>query len=171
MSATFSPNLDICAVDEVNNFSSKSLTHMISIRNPGSPSAHPSWFQGSFLELFFGDVISPADAHNCRTLPPATTHLKEAIDFTRAAFSCLSAKTLIFCDYGASRSPALGYVVLAAQGCPGTEAECFQRIIQIRPDAVPNLYVIRLGDFYLSRKGALLAPCQKYLDELFKELT
>jgi predicted protein tyrosine phosphatase len=163
--------LNICPVDKLEDFTNSSVTHLISIRNPGSPSARPSWFQGSFLELFFGDVISTADAQNCKTLPPAIDHIKEAIDFTRPAFSCLSAKILIFCDYGASRSPALGYVVLAAHGGPGREAECFQRIIDICPDAVPNMYVTRLGDSYLSRKGALLAPCRKYLDDLFKGLT
>jgi hypothetical protein len=65
-----SAKLNICAVDKVENFPNRSVTHLISIRNPGSPSARPSWYKGSFLELFFGDVISEADAEACKTLPP-----------------------------------------------------------------------------------------------------
>jgi predicted protein tyrosine phosphatase len=166
-----SPELNICAVDEVDNFVNHSVTHLISIRNPGSPSGCPSWFKGSFLDLFFGDVVSTLDAQNCKTLPPTSDHIREAIHFSSAAFNSTLAKTLIFCDYGASRSPALAYVILAAHAGPGHEIECFQRIISIRPDAVPNLYVIRLGDSYLSRRGALLDPCQKYVKELFQGLT
>jgi predicted protein tyrosine phosphatase len=164
------PKLDICAVDKVDGFIDKSPTHLISIRNPGSPSARPVWFKGHFLELFFGDVVSEADAQVCRTMAPNVKHIGDAIHFSSAAFDSLSAKMLIFCDYGASRSPALGYVVLAALAGAGHETECFQHLVDICPNAVPNLYVVRLGDSYLSRKGALLAPCQNYVRKLFQGL-
>jgi len=162
------PKLDICAVDEVDNFASKSVTHLISIRNPRSPSARPSWFKGPFLELFFGDVISEADAQACRTLAPTTQHIEDAIRFTSTAFSSPLSKLLIHCDYGASRSPALGYVLLAAKVGPGHEEESLQRIVNIRADSVPNLYIVRLGDLYLARNGALLAPCRNYVNKLFQ---
>ena len=164
------PKLIICAVTEVDNFISQSVTHLISIRNPGSPSACPAWFKGNYLELFFGDVISEPDAQACKTLPPTTKHVKDALHFASSALTSQSGKLLIFCDYGASRSPALAYVVLAATVGPGREKECLQCIVNIRPDAVPNLYVVRLADSYLARKGALLAPCQNYVKKLFQNL-
>jgi predicted protein tyrosine phosphatase len=163
------PKIVVCAVDEADNFVNDSITHIVSIRNPGSPLVLPSWFNGSVLELQFGDVDSVEDARACKTLPPTRDDISKAIDFTSAAFNDASAKTLVFCDYGASRSPALAYVAAAAYLGPGREVECLQGVLSLRPIAVPNLYVVRLGDSFLMRHGALVNPCQIYFKKLFQD--
>jgi len=160
--------LIVCAVDEVANFVKDSITHIVSIRNPGAPSARPPWFKGPFLELHFGDVDSAEDAKACNSLPPNADHIRDAIHFSRDSFRSSDAKTLVFCDYGASRSPALAYVLLAAHFGPGKEQECFETILAIRPVAIPNTYIIRLGDALLVRHGALIGPNKNYQEKLFQ---
>ena len=162
------PFLEICAADEVPSFASRSLTHLISIRNPGAPSSRPSWFQGEILELRFGDVFSERDARACQTVAATADDVRRAIEFASAAFRS-SSRMLVSCDYGASRSPAIAYVVLAAQAGPGLEEECFQHILAIRPVAFPNKHIVRLGDACLSRSGALLIPFQKYEKQFFND--
>jgi len=163
------PDLIICAADDVANFDSHSVTHIIAIRNPGSPFVCPDWFKGPFIKLNFGDVVSEKDAQACKTLPPTLEQIRDAVSFTATAFSSPSSKLLIFCDYGASRSPALAYVILAAYAGPGREAECLERIVSIRPEAVPNALVVRIGDAFLQRDGALLSPYQNYVKAFFND--
>src|SRR6478736_9862584 len=106
----------------------------------------------------FGDVVSEADARTLKTTAPSMDDIQRALQFFRNACSDPNSKILVSCDYGASRSPALAYVFIADQLSVGQESEAFRLLLEIRPDAVPNGLVVRLGDAYLKRGGALTAP-------------
>lgn len=159
-------SLFICGAEEIDDFRAHAITHLIRIVNPGVQSGCPSWFTKEYLQLSFGDVVSEADAEACRTRAPDLTDISQAIDFCRKAHLLENSRVLISCDYGASRSPALAYVILADQMGIGREHEVLEEILKIRPDAVPNARVVSIGDQLLCRKGALLGALQPLFDEI-----
>jgi predicted protein tyrosine phosphatase len=164
--SSFSQRLFVCGADELDRHQLPPPTHLITVANPGAAPSRPSWFKGEHLQLFFGDVISEADAAQCRTKAPTLEDVRRALGFFRGAWRTLHSVVLVSCSYGASRSPALAYVFLADQLGVGREAEAFAVMLNIRPNAVPNDLVVRLGDRLLERPGALLAP----LRELYRSI-
>ncbi|CAN5710472.1 hypothetical protein BH09VER1_BH09VER1_44270 [soil metagenome] len=134
---------------------------MVCIANPGAVSAKPDWFEGEYLQLWFGDVVSEADAVQCKTQAPRLEDVRKALEFFRAGRGTPDSQFLISCDYGASRSPALAYVFAADELGPGREAEALDLVMRMRPEAVPNVLVVRLGDVVLKREGALLRPLKR----------
>jgi predicted protein tyrosine phosphatase len=123
------------------------------------------------LQLWFGDVISEADARQCRTKAPTNEDVQQALEFFRAAYLSPDSKVVFSCDYGASRSPALAYVCLADQFEAGRESDAFDLILKIRPNAVPNKLVVQLGDSLLGRKGALLSPLRSLYSKINEEIS
>ena len=59
-------------------------------------------------------------------------------------------------------SHALAYVLQADHYGPGRESEALREILTIRPEAVPNQLVVRLGDQLMARQGALMEPLMDY---------
>ena len=64
----------------------------------------------------------------------------------------------------------MAYVMLAALQGAGRESESFARIMEIRPEAVMNALVVRLGDELLRRSGALLEPMRRYDRQIWEAL-
>lgn len=157
----------ICGVTEVDDHKCLGISHIIRIVNTGVDNLRPSWFKGEYLQLCFGDVVSVADAINCKTKAPDINDLNKALVFSRQAFISPESSNLVTCDYGASRSPAVALVILADYLGKGNEKEALKQVLEERPDSVPNNYVVELGDALLKRHGALRAA----LDELYKEIT
>ena len=63
---------------------------------------------------------------------------------------------LVHCRRGKSRSTALGLVLLRHHRGPGTENECLEELLRIRPIAAPNLAIVEHGDALLACGGALI---------------
>lgn len=63
---------------------------------------------------------------------------------------------LVHCYHGVGRSAAIALAVLADRLGPGREDEAMNRLLQIRPEAMPNLVVIDHADVVLDRGGGLL---------------
>jgi predicted protein tyrosine phosphatase len=166
----FKQRLFICGLEERAKFQSRNLSHLITIANPGAALSHPSWFEGMHLQLRFGDVASEADARRWKTTAPSLHDLQQAVEFFREAWVVPGSKVLVSCDHGASRSPALAYVLMADQLEVGREAEAFGAVLEIRSVAVPNGLVVRLGDAFLKRNGALLAPLKDFYAKINAEL-
>lgn len=120
--------LIICGLDEVPDYHSHHITHMLSVANPGARIVRPAWFSGEYLELYFGDVNSESDAAQCRTIAPSGEDVRRAIDFIVQAWRISTSKVLVHCDYGASRSPAIAYVALAKELGPGFEGKALKII-------------------------------------------
>ena len=161
----------VCGQRELDSYRSKGITHLASIANPGNSFLRLSWFRGSSLQLEFGDVYSEADARRCKTKAPAMEDIRKALAFLREAWRQGNSKILFCCDYGASRSPALAYVCLADQLGTGREDEAFRTILGVRPEAVPNGMVVRLGDVELGRQEALLKPLRELNAKINRELS
>jgi len=170
----FQKRLFICGSVEKLDFQSRQITHIICIANPGASPAAPPWFNGASLQFWFGDVCSEADARECKTRAPDIEDIRRSLEFFRAAWDCEDSKIMVTCDYGASRSPALAYIFIADQLGAGREEEAFGLTLQIRPEAVPNGLVVRIGDAFLERNGALLRPLKQFYNklnfELFKQI-
>jgi len=162
--------LFICGSDERIEYLSHQITHLITIANPGVDSFRPSWFQGAHLELHFGDVASEVDANHYKTTTPCISDIQRSVYFFRDAWSTKDSRVLISCDYGASRSPALAYILLADHLGVDHEIEAFRIIMEIRPEAVPNSLIVRLGDVFLKRDGALFTHLKDLHDKINAEL-
>jgi predicted protein tyrosine phosphatase len=141
---------------------------VIAVTNPGATPL--KWSNASQLQLWCGDVVSEADAKRCNTVAPNIEDVQRAVEFFRGAWCASNSKVLVSCDYGASRSPALAYLFIADHLGPGREAEAFNIMLKIRPIAVPNGLIVRLGDAYLKRDGALLKPLEELNAKLNAEL-
>jgi hypothetical protein len=64
----------------------------------------------------------------------------------------------------------LAYLFIADQFGTGREAEAFSLMLDMRSVAVPNGLVVRLGDAFLKRNGALLAPLKEFYTKINAEL-
>lgn len=64
-------------------------------------------------------------------------------------------RVLVHCQAGIGRSGAAGLAILADQMGPGQEAEAIQLLMEIRPEACPNLLLTIAADEALGRNGAL----------------
>jgi len=142
---------------------------MVRISNPGPDLVRPSWFSGAELQLKFGDVFSIKDAKQFNTSPPTMEDLRSAIDFFLKARNDPSFVVLFHCDQGASRSPAVALVCLAAVLGEGKESKAFEEVLSVRPEAIPNQYVVRLGDDLLSRNGGLVHALAEHIDPEFND--
>ena len=151
---------------EITDKQSTPLTHAIIISNPETTRRPPVNFTGDCLHLCFGDVVSPQDAAQCRTKAANLADIRQAVIFYRVARLQKHSSLLVSCDYGASRSPALAYVLLADLYGAGRESEALKSIIGIRPESVPNRLVVELGDILLDRNGALRAALKEYYQQL-----
>jgi predicted protein tyrosine phosphatase len=162
-------NINICSYNERDNYRSQNITHLITIANPGADNDAPAWFTGDHLPLWFGDVVSEADARQCNTKAASSDDIKQAIIFFRVARQQPDYNILISCDYGASRSPALAYVLLADQYGQGRESEALNEVLYIRPESVPNKLVVQLADQLLARQGQLILPLEEFSKAIYKE--
>lgn len=106
------------------------------------------------LILKFVDLDDPA--------PPPHDARKElrlaARDDVEAAlaFDQPNTRLLVHCHAGISRSSAIGLAILAARMEAGDEQLAVEELFRIRPEAVPNLKIIRLADQILARDGRLV---------------
>lgn len=156
----------VCGASEIDDFRAEGISHLIRITNTGAGYLRPGWFKGEFLQLTFGDVSSIKDAENLKTKAPDSEDVTNALDFSRNALRGAKSKLLVSCDYGASRSPAIALIVMADRLGPGREQEALQQVLDGRPDAIPNILVVELGDNLLHRNGVL----RRSLDDLYEEV-
>lgn len=167
----FQNRLFVLGIDEFDRQQTKRFSHWISIINPGGSSPRPPGFDGAHLQLCFGDVVSEADAQQCRTKAATIQDVQKVVEFFRAACLHPNSKVLVSCDYGASRSPALAYVCIADQFGEGREPDALNFVLGIRPNAVPNRLVVQLGDTFLGRHGALLRPAKQLYSRINDEIS
>jgi predicted protein tyrosine phosphatase len=170
MSINFKERLFICGRAEREEYRSRGLSHVVGIANPGAPPFSTSWFDGSLLQLWFGDVTSKTDAALWKTSAPKIKDVQQALEFVRIAWSVKESKVLVSCDYGASRSTALAYLFIADQLGVGRETEALTLMRQIRPHTIPNGMLVRLGDTFLKRRGKLIRPFKDLFFDIDTEL-
>lgn len=166
----FLSRLFICGYDERLRYKPHQISHIVSVANPTAPEWKPPWFKGEHIQLCFGDVASAIEARLYGTRASDTQDIQQALEFFRVAWRAKHSKILVTCDCGASRSPALAYLFVADQLGRSREFESFELTMQLRPNAVPNGLVVRLGDRFLKRDGELLKPLKEFYAKLNAEL-
>lgn len=102
------------------------------------------------LVLLFEDVDDDTLGIQCAT----EDQVERAIDFAR---SHRAGSLLVHCFHGVGRSAAIALAILADRHGAGREAEALTALLRIRPEATPNLVVVRHADQILSRGGRLLS--------------
>lgn len=152
--------ITVCGVDELPEFSSHPITHVLSILDPGlpPPEAFSTYPAHARLDVRFHDSIKPMEG---QTLASAAD-IDLVLAFGRDLDSHKSsAHLLVHCQMGVSRSTA-SMLLLLAQTRPDVSAKALMaEVARIRPRAWPNSHVVRLGDALLKREGTLLAAARE----------
>jgi len=121
-------------------------------------------FFGEGHQKFFMDDLE-SEKHECHR--PGMQHAPKMKDilniltFTETFTD--DDKVLIHCHGGLCRSPAVAMLALVQHGMPKEDA--IKLIREVRPPAMTNLLIIRLGDIALGLNGALLS----FMEEWDKE--
>jgi len=150
--------LRVCGLHELGEHCADRPAHVVSILDPGTQrSPHLDVFEQCELHLFdFHDVIDPTLTDR----PPRESDVEELLTIGQRALPRSSAvgegtgSLLIHCYMGVSRSTAALTIMLASRH-QGPDAELFDYIRQVRPQAWPNLLMIRYADRLLGREGRL----------------
>lgn len=79
--------------------------------------------------------------------------VSRAIEFGRAN---AEGSLLVHCFHGVGRSAACALAIIADREGPGNEAQAVRTLIEIRPEATPNLVAVGLADAILDRGEALV---------------
>lgn len=84
---------------------------------------------------------------------PTIHHVEQIIDFGHRH---VDGGILVHCNAGISRSTAAALAILADRLGPGREAEALASVLDLRPEAVPNLLIVQHSDELLGRGGELV---------------
>lgn len=134
-------------------------TYVISITDPDDePLDFPEAV--AVLRLAFWDVhamtgmVARKLSVQDRDAYPSIDHARVILDFGQQVPT--RGRLLIHCGAGISRSTAAAFI-LAAQAKPGDEWGAFQLIKVLRPQAQPNLLLVRFADKLLGAEGRMSA--------------
>jgi predicted protein tyrosine phosphatase len=119
--------------------------HVLRFHQPDAP---------ALLRLRFVDLDDPPPEQFRDQLlarMPQRGDVEKALAFDRPGENLL-----IHCRVGVSRSTALAIAILAARREPGEEGRAICDVLHLRPQAVPNLAIIRHADDILDRHGRLV---------------
>lgn len=149
--------LSVCGIEELTGHCETGVSHVLSILDPDhpEPEAFGTFGEHAKLELRFHDIIEDTPDK----LAPTAEHAAAILRFGRdlMAEPAASARLLVHCHAGISRSTA-GMALILAQARPEVTAErLLQAILGIREKAWPNLRLLELGDAMLGRGGTLPA--------------
>ncbi len=84
---------------------------------------------------------------------PRQEHVAAAVEFSRRH---PEGSILVHCKAGIARSTALALAIIADRLGPGHEGEAVAELLEIRPEAAPNLLMLDMADELLDRCGALV---------------
>ena len=125
------------------------IDFLISIGDPDRdpPSGLHRFPAENRLKLTFFDYLSKSNQPpiHLRPYPPTIEDINRVIAFTHNKIKPVLAaqpEVLIHCEVGISRSPAITQIVLQELGM--TEGEARDKVLEVRPQAVPNEFVLSL---------------------------
>jgi predicted protein tyrosine phosphatase len=151
------PQLTICGLEELDDHSTRQVTHVLSILDPEwpEPAAFLAYEPHHRRILHFHDEILPSPGMQL----PHRAHVEEILTFGRSWQRDLASNTdahlLIHCHAGISRSTAAMTALLAQARPDRDEDSVVEHIAHIRPKAWPNWLMIGFADAILERDGRL----------------
>lgn len=154
----------VCGIDELPDQRAFAATHVLSLLDPECPelAVFAEYAEHERVEFRFHDIIDPIPGQ----IMPDRDVVAAILDFgavlatwTKADRPC---RVLVHCHMGVSRSTA-AMVTLLSFLCPDrSEAEVFEQLRRIRPQAWPNSVMIGHADTLLGREGRLLAALSRH---------
>jgi predicted protein tyrosine phosphatase len=82
---------------------------------------------------------------------------QQVIDALAFAEAHEAGSLLVHCYHGVGRSAGIALAILASRLGAGSEEKALADLLDIRPEATPNLVVMKLADGILARNGALVS--------------
>jgi len=156
----------ICGIDDLHNYCTIGITHILSLLDPGFPDSaiFRSFGQYERLELRFHDIIDEREG----MVAPQEADVSRVLRFGRTLTSdqTYRARLLVHCHAGLSRSTA-AMVLLLAQARPDLAAHTVvEQVVNRRPKAWPNLRMIEIGDVLLGRRGSLVSAVDRQYEQI-----
>lgn len=150
--------LSILALDEVSDALPRSVTHAVSLVDPGTrlPPSLNAIAASQRLALWMHDAL---DETNDRR-PPSLADVTALCDFADRVDFESPVHLLVHCHEGRSRSSAAAAILLMRMGL-GTPTSVFDLILATRCPVWPNRTMIELGDTALRCSGALKQACRQ----------
>jgi len=156
--------LTICGIDELPAPGSRSVSHVLSVLDPGRAEidAFAAYGDHHRTTLRFHDIIDPAAG----MIMPAREHVEAILDFGTGLLGWRgdgpAGHLLVHCHMGISRSTA-AMLTLMAQTEPDAEEDVlFARLREIRSQAWPNSVMVGMADEMLGRDGRLVAALRRH---------
>ncbi len=145
--------IHVCGIEELDGHCATGVSHVLSILDPerAEPEAFGSFGEHARLELRFHDVIEEQPGQ----VAPGPEQVAEILDFGRGLTAERTARLLVHCHVGISRSTAAMSLILAQARPEASAEEVLRSILAIRDKTWPNLRMLELGDAMLGRGGAL----------------
>jgi predicted protein tyrosine phosphatase len=160
-----SVRLLICGIDELDEYCTADISHIVSILDPGyaEPDIFRSFAPHERLELRFHDII---DEH-AGMVAPNGEDIERLLKFGRSMLDSRSTgQLLVHCHAGLSRSTAAA-VLLLAQAQPDRPPEtAVIEMLELKPRAWPNLRMIELGDESLCCEGKLIRAARRHYADM-----
>lgn len=144
----------ICGIEELERAIDGSVSHVVSIADPGWPELQPlSRLPPDRVHSFrFHDIIAATGGLND---VPCQAHIGGLITAGRTIRAGDPTHLLVHCHMGVSRSSAATLILLSAEH-PGRELEAAERILRHRPQAWPNSLMLELADDALDAEGRIV---------------
>jgi predicted protein tyrosine phosphatase len=165
--------LSICGKHELDRFEHREITHLLSIEDPGTPKETPCWFRGLHLQLQLHDIDTPAQAAAQEGVLPSLADVEAILQL---GSECLAAAgtgpvhLLVHCYAGISRSTAAAFALtVQAVGVEHAD-DALAHVLEMRPQANPNLRIVRHADRLLRGRGRMVAALQPRREQLAREL-
>jgi predicted protein tyrosine phosphatase len=156
--------ITVCGLDELADQAAASVTHVLSILDPGWPEPE---VLGSFdvsrrLRLHFHDVIELLPGRIAPERWDVDLLLAFGRNITDIPGGAGGSHLLVHCHAGLSRSTAAAILILAQRYADRPADEALAEVARLRPRAWPNLRMLELGDAALGRNGEIVAAARSH---------
>ncbi|WP_340116060.1 protein-tyrosine-phosphatase [Pelagibius sp. 7325] len=160
--------LTICGIEELPTHQKRSVTHVLSLIDPGWPEleAFRSYDRHHRTTLHFNDIIDPQPGRTMPTRDDIASILQFGEELEASARDRDGehdgGHLLVHCHMGVSRSTAAMLSLLAQVHADENEDRLFERLRDIRPQAWPNSVMVGYADDLLGRGGRLVAALKRH---------
>jgi predicted protein tyrosine phosphatase len=161
-------NLTVCSVLEIERRATIEADFVVSLLDPRYriPLAVRSLNNDRRLCLRFHDVIVESSA---QLVAPQYKDMERLIGFGKKILERgANKKLLIHCYAGVSRSTAAAIIILSLM-TPSDPRSAVKRLLEIVPNAWPNIRMIRLGDELLKQGGHLTEAVSAIFETTYQQ--
>jgi hypothetical protein len=154
------PDISISSIDDIEMLAGTPFTRVISISDADlqAERGYETRLRGLFPSARFSFSYFD-DVEYARADGPDRDDVYRILLFSQGFTP--QDKILVQCRAGISRSTAIACAIACQHTPPGEEKSAVLHIRKIRPQMLPNFYMVRLADEILQRQGKLIAAVAK----------